>query len=125
MEGCSLLQLYGYKRCSTCRDAEKTLKESGAKVTFHDIVERPPTEETLRQWIASSKRPVIDFVNTRGTVYRERDLKRANFTDDEWISELAKDGKLLKRPILVDESSDVFVGYHEGAYRRIALSEGD
>ncbi|GMA62248.1 Spx/MgsR family RNA polymerase-binding regulatory protein [Alicyclobacillus fastidiosus] len=114
--------LYGYKRCSTCRDAHKTLQESGANVQFHDIVDRPPSEQTIRTWMERSGRPVEDFVNTRGTVYRERDLKHAKFTEDEWIRELSKDGKLLKRPIL-ETDKEVFVGYHEGAYRRIALGE--
>lgn len=100
----------------------KTLEANGAKVTFHDMVQQPPTEETILQWIAKSNRPVTDFINVRGTVYRDRDLKSAKFTDDEWIRELSQDGKLIKRPILVTDH-DVFIGYHEGSYRRIALGE--
>lgn len=115
------MKLYGYKRCSTCRDALKTLQENGVQVAFHDIVEKPPEESTIRGWMEAGNRPVLDFVNTRGTVYRDRDLKRANFTDDEWIRELSQDGKLLKRPILVTDDGEIYVGYHEGAYRRIAL----
>ncbi|GEO25674.1 arsenate reductase [Alicyclobacillus acidoterrestris] len=115
--------LYGYRRCSTCRDALKTLQESGAQVEFHDIVDMPPSEEMIRTWMDKSGRPIEDFVNTRGIVYRERDLKNAKFTEDEWVRELSQDGKLLKRPILVTDQ-EVFVGYHEGAYRRIALGAG-
>jgi arsenate reductase (glutaredoxin) len=118
------LILYGYRRCSTCREAHKTLTAGGLHIPFHDIVDKPPSEDTIRTWMRVSGRPVEDFINTRGTVYRERDLKRAKFTEDEWIRELSKDGKLLKRPILVTEQ-DVFVGYHEGAYRRLALSKDE
>ncbi|WP_067619344.1 arsenate reductase family protein [Alicyclobacillus acidiphilus] len=117
------MKLYGYKRCSTCREAQKTLEANGVKVEFHDIVEQPPSPDRIREWVAQSGRPIEEFVNTRGTVYRERDLKRANFTEDEWIRELSRDGKLLKRPILVTPANRVYIGYHEGAYRRIALGE--
>ncbi|WAH35745.1 arsenate reductase family protein [Alicyclobacillus dauci] len=116
------MKLYGYRRCSTCRQALKTLQENGGEVEFHDMVENPPSEATIREWVEKSHRPVFDFVNVKGTVYRERDLKSAKFTDDEWIRELSQDGKLIKRPILVT-GDDVFVGYHEGAYRRITLGE--
>lgn len=119
-----MLKLYGYRRCSTCRDAQKTLTTNGAQVEFHDIVDRPPSQATVRDWLEAANRPVLDFVNARGTVYRERNLKNAKFTEDEWIRELSADGKLLKRPILVTPSHDVFIGYDEGAYRRIALAQG-
>lgn len=117
-----MLTLYGYRRCSTCRDAQKTLTANGAQVRFHDVVERPPSMDTIRGWAEEAGRPIIDFVNTRGTVYRERDLKNARFTEEEWLRELSADGRLLKRPILVTPAGEVFIGYDEGAYRRIALS---
>lgn len=112
--------LYGYKRCSTCREAQRALQQQGIKAQFHDMVEQPPSEETIRTWMKMSGRPAEEFVNTRGTVYRARHLKSARFTDDEWVRELSKDGKLVKRPVLVTDR-DVYVGFHEGAYRRIAL----
>lgn len=124
-ESVSLLQLYGYARCSTCREAKRTLTEAGADVQFHDIVASPPDATTIRRWLQCSGRPIEDFVNTRGTVYRQRDLKRAQFSEDEWIMELTRDGRLLKRPILETPDGEVYVGYHEGAYRRIAMGGGD
>lgn len=117
-----MLKLYGYKKCSTCREARKTLEANGAKVHFHDIVEAPPKESTIRSWMQLSDRQAYEFVNVRGTVYRSRHLEQAQFTEDEWVRELSADGKLLKRPILVTDD-DVFIGYHEGAFRRIALDE--
>ncbi len=116
------MDLFGYKRCSTCRNAEKTLIENGVEVTFHDIVDSPPPKETIRGWMAATGRPVLDFVNTRGTVYRAKGLKDSKLTDEEWIEELSKDGKLIKRPILVTEDGNVYVGYDEATYRRLALA---
>lgn len=115
--------LFGYKRCSTCRNAQSTLVENGANVKFHDIVDSPPSTDTIRSWMTATGRPALDFVNTRGTVYRERGLKSAKLTEDEWIMELSKDGKLIKRPIVVTEEGDVYVGYDEATYRRLALAK--
>lgn len=117
-----MIKLYGYKKCSTCREARKTLEANGAAVRFQDIVASPPSESTILSWMQMSGRRAMEFVNVRGTVYRSRHLDQAKFTDDEWVRELSADGKLLKRPILVTDDN-VFIGYHEGAFRRIALGE--
>lgn len=80
--------------------------------------------ETIRRWLALTNRPIIDFVNTRGTVYRERDLAHANLTEEQWVQALTHDGKLLKRPIVVSPANDVLIGYDVETYQRLAQSSG-
>ncbi len=77
----------------------------------------------LSSWLEASQRPILDFVNTKGTVFRQRSLKDAQFTTEQWIAEIAHDGKLMKRPILVTEDGTVVIGYQPDLYQTFAKFE--
>ncbi|MCL6515447.1 Spx/MgsR family RNA polymerase-binding regulatory protein [Alicyclobacillus sp.] len=109
------MEFYGYRRCSTCRNAYRFLEERGVRVPFHDLVERPPDEAQLRRWVKALGQGVAPFVNRQGTRYRELGLKDRSLTEDEWIRLLAQDGKLIKRPILVD-GDRIIVGFDRAQY---------
>lgn len=113
------MEFYGYKKCSTCRDAQKYLEALGINVPFHDFVAEPPSREQLKSWIAKHGQGIMPFVNTKGTVYRERGLKDQTLTEEEWIELLTADGKLLKRPIVVTEDA-VIIGFDPTAYAALA-----
>ncbi|MDO4312105.1 MAG: arsenate reductase family protein [Eubacteriales bacterium] len=106
-----------YPKCSTCKKAEKWLKDHGVDYESRHIKEENPTEEELRRWIAASGLPVKRFFNTSGMLYREMGLKDrlADMSEDEQIALLATDGMLVKRPLLVTEDS-VKVGFKEAEW---------
>ncbi|SIS78432.1 arsenate reductase family protein [Alicyclobacillus vulcanalis] len=118
-----MYHLYGYRRCSTCRKAQAFLEGLGAQVTFHDVVEQPPDVSTLRAWLASIGGDIQVLVNTRGEVYRKRGLKDVSWPVDTWLEEMHRDGKLIRRPVLVTPSGDVIVGFDETLYRRAVREE--
>ena len=64
-----------YPKCSTCQKAKKWLDER--KISYEDrhIVEKNPTEEELKTWIARSGLPIKKFFNTSGMKYKELNLK--------------------------------------------------
>lgn len=113
-----MMEFYGYKKCSTCRDAHKSLVQHGVAVDFQDFVEQPPSVETLKGWIAKRGEGVTPFVNAKGTRYRELGLKDKLITDEQWLQMMSEDGKLLKRPVLIT-GDEVLVGYEKAAYQRV------
>jgi arsenate reductase len=114
------LQLYGYSKCGTCRDALKSLRAKGHELQMIEIFENPPSEEQLKHWINTSGLPIQKFFNVSGEVYREMNLKDklANMTLDEKIALLASNGRLIKRPIAFDDDK-VTVGFKEEQYREV------
>ena len=62
------------------------------------------------------------FFNTSGVKYRELGLKEVlkTATEDEMLDLLASDGKLIKRPLLVD-GSKVLIGFKENEYKENLL----
>ncbi|WP_206831976.1 arsenate reductase family protein [Alicyclobacillus fructus] len=117
-----MYHLYGYRRCSTCRNALAFLERLGVDVSFHDIVEQPPELPTLRAWFEAVNGDIRSLVNTRGEVYRRRGLKEVSWPVDTWLEEMHRDGKLIRRPVLVTPSGRVIVGFDESVYRA-AVSE--
>ena len=103
-----------YPKCTTCKRAGKWLEDHSIEVESRNIKEENPTFEELKEWYEKSGLPLKRFFNTSGMIYRERKLKDKipNMTEDEMLSELATDGMLVKRPIVVGEDF-VLVGFKE------------
>lgn len=104
----------GYPKCSTCKKAEKWLKEHEILYEFRDIKLENPSREELELWHGKSGAELKRFFNTSGMLYKEMKLKDRlpSMTDEEKLDLLATDGMLVKRPILVTEDR-VLVGFKE------------
>ena len=112
--------LLSYAACGTCKKARKWLSERGIEVDVRAIVDDPPRPSELDAWLPASGLPASKWLNTSGASYRELGGK-ATFdgaSDERIAAMLAGDGKLVKRPVLVDEVAGlvVLVGFSEAAY---------
>lgn len=109
-----MIKLYGYKRCGTCRKAEKALSENDIDYNFVDITTNPPSLIELESIIKLSGKELKKFFNTSGVVYRELKLKDKlkSMSEKDQLQLLASDGKLIKRPITTDGTSAT-VGFQE------------
>ena len=108
------MKLICYRKCSTCKKAEKYLQDKGLDFTWRDIDQDIPTVEELRVWIELSGLDIKRFFNTSGLVYRENKLKDklGDMTYDEKLEILSQNGMLIKRPILLAKDH-VLVGFKE------------
>lgn len=109
-----------YPQCGTCRKAAKWLHENNIDVTSRHIVDENPTAEELSEWIDKSGLPIQKFFNTSGQVYKGNNLKEVVKTasPEELIGLLAKNGKLVKRPIVVADNF-VLVGFKEEEWNKV------
>ena len=106
-----------YPKCTTCKKAEKWLKDHELTYKSRNIKEENPTEEELTEWIKRSGLPVKRFFNTSGMLYREMGLKDKlpEMSEAEQIALLATDGMLVKRPILIGDGF-VLTGFKESEW---------
>lgn len=105
-----------YAGCGTCKKALRWFADHGIDVDVRPIVEEPPSAEELRTWIPKSERPIRRWLNTSGQSYRAIGKAAIDAAkDDEILRLLTKDGKLVKRPVVVTPTR-VLVGFDEAAY---------
>lgn len=104
-----------YPKCSTCKKAKKWLDDHGIAYVDRHIVEDNPTACELAAWQKRSGLPLRRFFNTSGMKYRELGVKAkldAGMDEHEAFELLATDGMLVKRPIVVTDST-ILVGFKE------------
>ena len=109
-----------YPKCSTCKKAEKFLKENNIEFINRNIVEENPSAEELALWMEKSGLEPRKFFNTSGVLYREMNLKDKikTMSKEEMIEILSTNGMLVKRPLLVMDDK-VLVGFKEENYNEI------
>lgn len=117
-----MLQVYCYRKCSTCKKALAWLEEQGIAHLVIDIMADHPDENTLRRLYETSGLPLKRFFNTSGIQYREQELskKLPAMSEAEQLRLLASDGMLVKRPLLVGEDL-VLAGFRESEWKEKLL----
>lgn len=110
-------KLICYPKCSTCKKAEKWLKDNNIDVDYRNISVDNPTKEELTVWLKKSKLPISKFFNTSGKIYKEQNLKEKvkSAPESELLTILASNGMIVKRPILIADNS-VLVGFNENEW---------
>lgn len=114
------LTVYHYPNCSTCKRALAWLTAQQVAHAKIDIVTAPPTAAVLARAAKLADVPVKKLFNLAGASYRDGDFKTKlpKLTDAQAFAALAADGKLIKRPLAIDEAAGVaLVGFDEAAWR--------
>jgi arsenate reductase len=114
--------VYQYPKCSTCRKALAWLEKQGIAFDKIDIVADPPSRAVLEKAQKAAGVPVKKMFNVSGESYRSGGFKEklATMSDGEAFAALAKDGKLIKRPLVVGDRL-ALVGFDEDVWAK-ALS---
>lgn len=64
------------------------------------------------------KIPLQEILNKKGVVYKERREELEGLNDDQLLEEMAKEPKLIRRPIII-KGDEVIVGYDERRYEKV------
>lgn len=111
-----------YPPCSTCQKAKRWLDDHGIEYTARHIKQDNPSYEELAAWLGKSGMPVKRFFNTSGLAYKSLGLKEKlpAMTQEEQLRLLATDGMLVKRPVVVTETT-VLTGFREKEWEETLL----
>ena len=107
-----------YPKCSTCQKAKKWLDQNHIDYIGRDITKDNPSYEELKEWSTKTNQPLNKFFNTNGLKYKELKLKDKLplMTDEDKLQLLSSDGKLIKRPLIVD-GDNIFIGFNEEIWK--------
>lgn len=119
------LKVYQYEKCDTCRRALKFLVAHGVAHTVVPIREQPPSRAELAAMLKVYGGEVRKLFNTAGQDYRRLNLKERlpAMNAAEAIDLLARNGNLVKRPLVVSAAGGL-VGFREDEWRRWLAGEG-
>lgn len=112
------VKIYQYPKCSTCRKALRWLDEHEVSYEAIDIVQSPPSQSELKSVLEASGLPLKGLFNTSGQSYREGNwpARLPQTSEREALAALAKDGKLIKRPLVIGKGW-ALVGFREPEYQ--------
>lgn len=94
------ITIYEKPTCSTCREADRILRESGVEYDKVNYIIEPLGEENLRQLIAKMDISPRDLLRTKESSYRELNPDQRELTDDEAIALMVEHPELMQRPII-------------------------
>jgi len=111
------LRLYAYDKCDSCRKAIRFLRNRNIAFELLPIREQPPTEPELRR-VLQRMGQLRRLFNTSGQDYRALGLaeKLASLSDDEALALLARNGSLVKRPLVIGKEWAT-AGFNEAEWK--------
>ncbi len=114
-----VVKLYEYPQCSTCKDALKFLVHNRYAVEKINIFTNPPTKAELKKMLGYLNGNIKALFNTHGHVFEEMKLKDKlpTMTEDEALTLLSKNGKLVKRPFAFHGDRGI-VGYKKEDWKK-------
>lgn len=114
-----MIHIYGIKNCGSVKKALSFFDTHSLAYTFHDFKSSPVSLDTVQQWAASVGTSVL--LNTKGTTYRTLDLKSFHLEDADKIDWMAKENRLIKRPV-IEVDGKLIVGFDPLQYEGIFIS---
>ncbi len=114
-----MLSVYGYQKCSTCRDAVKWLEARKIPFEWRPIRETPPTRDELETALNAFGGDLRKLFNTSGMDYRALGLKdqMPTLDPDAAFSLLEGNGNLVKRPFVIGDGT-VLVGFKPDVWQQ-------
>lgn len=113
-----MVTIYGIKNCGSVKKALTFLTTHGIEHTFVDFKSTPVDKVKITDW--SNKSDLTLLLNTKGTTYKNLNLKSFTLNDNEKIDWMAKENRLIKRPV-IEYGSNVIIGFNQSQYEGIFL----
>jgi len=95
-----MITIYHNPKCRKSREGLEYVKGKGLPFTVVEYLKTPFSREHLKELLMKLNLAPRDLVRTQEDIYKEQ-FKGKNFTDEEWISILLENPKLIQRPIVV------------------------
>ena len=102
--------------CTTCTKARSFLERRGYQLQYRDLWEEPLSAAELEKLIGP--RDHTEFLNTHSEAYREKNLAENPPARREAIRMMAKEPRLIRRPVIV-AGGRVVLGFDEKGMARL------
>lgn len=101
-----MIKIYHNPRCSKSRQGLEILENSGKEFKTVKYLDTIPSEEELKEIINLLNISPIDLVRKNEKIWKE-EYKGKELSDTEIITAMAKNPKLIERPIVINGNKAV------------------
>lgn len=109
------VQIFGTKKSSETRKAQRFFAERRIKVHFVDLMQRAASPGELRRFVERFGADAL--LDREGKRFAELGLRTALYSDQRWVERMADDPLLLRQP-LVRYGQRLTVGVDEPTWSR-------
>lgn len=109
------VQIFGVKKSSDTRKAQRFFAERRIKVHFVDLMERAASAGELRRF--QQKFGVTALIDRSAKRYAELGLASSRMGDERWMELLAEEPLLLQMP-LVRNGNELTIGAAEAVWKQ-------
>lgn len=95
-----MVTIYHNPKCRKSRAGLQYLYDKGLECEVVEYLKKPFTREELKELLMKLNLRPLEIVRTQEDEFKEK-LKSKHFTDEEWITILLENPKLIQRPIVV------------------------
>ena len=95
------ITIYHNPQCGTSRNTLALIRNTGAEPRIIHYLETPPSRTELLTLIAATGAPVRDLMRAKEAAFKELDLDKPQWSDDELIDAMLAHPILINRPIVV------------------------
>jgi len=92
--------IYHNPRCKKSRAGLQYVQERTNDFEVVEYLKNPINEDTFKNLLMKLNLHPQDMIRTQEAIFKS-DFKGKNFTDDEWVTIMIENPKLIKRPIVV------------------------
>ena len=107
-----MILLYTSPGCASCRKAKQWLKDNDMKFVEKNIFTTLLKEEEIKYLLQRSENGTEDIISTRSKAFQNLNRDLEDISVKELIEIIRENPSILKRPIMINESSFV-VGYDD------------
>lgn len=111
------VQIFGIKKSSETRAAERFFKERRVAIQMMDLHQRPMAPAEIRRF--ADRFGLAALLDTEGQSYVDAGLKYLRMSDAEMLARIEREPGLLRLP-LVRAGNHLSVGRDEGAWKTMA-----
>lgn len=94
------ITVYEKPTCTKCREMDRFLRESGVDFSKVNYYIEPLPEKKLRDLLKKMGIAPRELLRSSESIYRELELGKKDFSDDEIITLMVKHPDLMQRPIV-------------------------
>jgi len=104
-----MYKIYHNPRCSKSRQALQILRENNIDPEIIEYLKTPPTEAEIREILKILGKTPLEICRTKEKLFKELGLSRES-SDDELISAMAQNPKLIERAIIIKNGEKGVLG---------------